>query len=78
MRWILTRVRPSNSFDASSRIDDLFRLDIGSLRPLLTVPRSRSQMFLAFVSSPRYQDADMRLAKGVYVENEFRCGSYQY
>ena len=47
----------------------------GLLRPLFMVPRSRSQMFLTFVSPPKDQDADVAFPNSVYGKNESRCRS---
>ena len=38
---------------------------ISVVRPLFMVPRSRSQMFLTFVSPPKDQDADVRFLSSV-------------
>ena len=47
------------------------------LRSLFMVPRSRSQMFLTFVSKSKDQDADVAFPNSVYGKNESRCRSYK-
>ena len=37
------------------------------------VPRSRSQIFLTFVSPPKYQDADERFSNSVHGKTDSRC-----